>query len=128
LSFELYRFYCADSDITCLKAVVAPVPAAENSPLIHSISAQGALSEETKRQSLNERQRKVINRVPDGFEGKLTSSKWAALTKSSPDTALLDINNLVGRGMLVRSPGGGRSTSYSLAKVEGGNSQDDVPE
>jgi Fic family protein len=84
--------------------------------------------EETKRQSLNERQRKVINRVPDGFEGKLTSSKWAALTKSPPDTALLDINNLVGRGMLVRSPGGGRSTSYSLAKVEGGNSQDDVPE
>jgi Fic family protein len=67
---------------------------------------------------LNERQRKVINRLLDGFEGKMTSSKWAALTKSSPDTALRDINDLINRGILVREPGGGRSTSYALASVD----------
>jgi Fic family protein len=69
-------------------------------------------------QPLNERQRKVINRVLDGFEGKLTSSKWARLTKTSPDTALRDVKDLVKRGIFVQNPGGGRSTSYSLAKVE----------
>jgi Fic family protein len=74
--------------------------------------------EAIKGQSLNERQRKVINRLLDDFEGKLTSSKWAALTKSSPDTALRDITDLVKRGILVRDAGGGRSTSYSLAQVE----------
>ncbi|WP_313573740.1 Fic family protein [Brevundimonas sp.] len=66
-------------------------------------------------QSLNERQRKVINRLLDGFEGKLTNAKWAALAKTSPDTALRDINDLVSRGILAKEPGGGRSTSYSLA-------------
>jgi Fic family protein len=79
--------------------------------------------EAIKGQPLNERQRKVIKRVLDGFEGKLTSSKWATLTKSSPDTALRDINDLVQRGIFVRNPGGGRSTSYSLARVEQGKRQ-----
>ena len=64
---------------------------------------------------LNERQRLVISRLLEGFEGKLTTSKWAALTKSSTDTALRDIQQLVERGVLVRNPAGGRSTSYSLA-------------
>ncbi|RLP21860.1 Fic family protein [Mesorhizobium sp. YM1C-6-2] len=68
-------------------------------------------------QPLNERQRKVINRLLDGFEGKLTSSKWATLTKTSPDTALRDITDLVARGMLVKDEAGGRSTSYSLASL-----------
>jgi len=67
-------------------------------------------------QSLNDRQRKVINRLLDGFEGKLTNAKWAALTKTSPDTALRDINDLVSRGILVKEAGGGRSTSYSLCE------------
>jgi len=66
-------------------------------------------------QSLNERQRKVINRLLDGFEGKLTNAKWAALAKTSPDTALRDINDLVSRGILAKEPSGGRSTNYSLA-------------
>lgn len=65
---------------------------------------------------LNERQRKVIERLLDGFEGKLTSSKWAALTKTSADTALRDIRDLVERGLLTRDEGGGRSTSYSLVE------------
>ena len=64
---------------------------------------------------LNERQRRVIALLLDGFEGKLTTSKWAALTKSSNDTALRDIQQLVERGILVRNQAGGRSTSYSLA-------------
>ncbi len=69
---------------------------------------------------LNARQRAVINRLLDGFEGKLTSSKWATLTKVSADTALRDINDLVARGILLRDEGGGRSTSYSLKSVAPG--------
>ena len=64
---------------------------------------------------LNERQRDIVNRMLDGFEGKLTSSKWAKIEKCSPDTALRDINELVERGILQKDAGGGRSTSYSLA-------------
>jgi Fic family protein len=67
---------------------------------------------------LNERQRDMINRLLNGFEGKLTSSKWAKRTRSSQDTALRDITELIERGILVRDPGGGRSTSYSLAELE----------
>src|SRR6266702_5681642 len=62
---------------------------------------------------LNERQRHIVNRLLDGFEGKLTSSKWATIERCSPDTALRDIADLVERGILTRT-GGGRSTSYSL--------------
>jgi Fic family protein len=68
-------------------------------------------------QRLSERQRKVVNRLLEGFEGKLTSSKWAKLTQTSPDTALRDINDLVARGILIREASGGRSTSYSLADL-----------
>ncbi|MGN6651975.1 Fic family protein [Trinickia sp.] len=64
--------------------------------------------------SLNERQVKLLNRLLDGFEGKLTSSKWAAIAKCSPDTALRDINDLLMRGVLRKSEGGGRSTGYEL--------------
>jgi Fic family protein len=66
---------------------------------------------------LNERQRLVITRLLDGFEGKLTTSKWAVITKSSQDTALRDIQQLVDRGVLIRNAAGGRSTSYSLAAL-----------
>lgn len=64
---------------------------------------------------LNGRQRLMLNRLLDGFEGKLTNAKWAKIAKCSPDTALRDIQDLVERGVLVRGPEGGRSTSYSLA-------------
>jgi Fic family protein len=64
---------------------------------------------------LNDRQRLVVNKLLEGFEGKLTTSKWAALTKSSTDTALRDIQQLVERGVLIRNQAGGRSTSYALA-------------
>lgn len=68
--------------------------------------------------ALNERQVKVLNRLLDGFEGKLTSSKWAALAKCSTDTALRDIQELVTQGVLQRSGAGGRSTSYDLIARE----------
>jgi Fic family protein len=67
--------------------------------------------------AINERQRKVLNRLLDGFEGKLTSSKWAKLTKCSQDTALRDIDDLTRRGILKRDAAGGRSTSYSLQAI-----------
>ncbi|MCP3709013.1 Fic family protein [Paraburkholderia sp. CNPSo 3274] len=62
----------------------------------------------------NERQVKLLNRLLDGFDGKLTSGKWAAIAKCSSDTALRDINDLVARGVLRKAEGGGRSTSYEL--------------
>ena len=65
----------------------------------------------------NERQREIVNRLLNGFEGKLTSSKWAKLTKCSQDTALRDIEDLIRKKVLVKASAGGRSTSYSLAKV-----------
>lgn len=68
---------------------------------------------------LNERQVKLLNKLLDGFEGKLTSSKWAAIAKCSPDTALRDINELLARGVLKRSEAGGRSTSYELNDLPG---------
>ena len=64
---------------------------------------------------VNERQRKVINRMLDDFQGHLTTSKYARLAKCSNDTALRDIRELQERGILVKNPGGGRSTSYRLA-------------
>ena len=64
---------------------------------------------------INVRQRLVLTRLFDGFEGSLTTSKWATIAKCSSDTALRDILDLVNRGILVRNPGAGRSTSYSLA-------------
>ncbi len=65
-------------------------------------------------QPVNDRQRKILNALLDGFEGKLTSSKYAAITKSSQDTASRDISDLMARDMLVKDAAGGRSTSYSL--------------
>ncbi len=63
---------------------------------------------------LNERQRLMLNKLLDGFKGKLTSTKWAALADCSHDTAQRDIVALIDHGILVKDSGGGRSTSYSL--------------
>jgi len=66
---------------------------------------------------INNRQRDILNRLLDGFEGKLTSSKWALIENCSPDTALRDITELVDLGILQKGEAGGRSTSYSLVKA-----------
>lgn len=62
----------------------------------------------------NDRQRLIITKLLDGFEGNLTSSKYAKIAKTSPDTALRDINDLVEKGILIKSNSGGRSTNYLL--------------
>ncbi len=83
-----------------------------------AILAKARFWERIKEVPLNERQRLVLNRLLDGFEGKLTNSKYATLAKCSHDTALRDILQLVESGVLVRNAEGGRSTSYSLAGLE----------
>ncbi len=65
--------------------------------------------------SLNDRQRLLINKLWGGFDGKLTSSKWAKIAKCSQDTASRDIQDLIQKGMLIKDEAGGRSTSYSLS-------------
>ena len=84
--------------------------------ILASVLRKARFWESLAGQPLNERQRKVVNRLLDGFEGKLTNAKWAALTKTSSDTSLRDITDLLNRGILVKEPGGGRSTSYTLGE------------
>lgn len=67
---------------------------------------------------LNDRQRKVLNKLLDGFDGHLTSSKWATLTKCSQDTATRDIQDLIKRKILKQNQGGGRNTNYSLVDIK----------
>jgi Fic family protein len=63
---------------------------------------------------LNSRQRLMLNKLLEGFEGRLKTSKWAKIAKCSEDTALRDIKNLMGKGILKQEESGGRSTSYKL--------------
>jgi Fic family protein len=67
--------------------------------------------------SFNDRQKIMLNKLLDGFDGKLTSSKWAKIAKCSPDTALRDINDLLEQRILVKEIGGGRSTGYLLKDI-----------
>jgi len=69
---------------------------------------------EHRHQDFNGRQKKVLNRLLDGLEGNLTSSKWAAMNKCSQDTASRDIEDLIQKKILRKNPGGGRNTSYAL--------------
>jgi Fic family protein len=70
-----------------------------------------------REQPFNERQRNMLNRLLNGFEGKLSASKWAKISKCSPDTALRDIDDLVKRGIMVKEAAGGRSTHYVLSET-----------
>lgn len=81
---------------------------------LETVLAKARFWEKFAKAPLNERQIKVLNRVMDGFEGKLTTSKWAKLAKCSQDTAYRDILDLIERGAMQKDPGGGRSTSYSI--------------
>ncbi len=65
---------------------------------------------------INERQKLLLNKLLDGFEGKLTSTKWAKIAKCSQDTAQRDIQGLIVQAILVKDAAGGRSTSYSLVE------------
>lgn len=77
------------------------------------------------REAISDRQKVVLNRVLDGFEGKLTAKKWAALAKVSIPTAQRDINDLLERNVLRRNPGGSKNTSYDVAIIPASKSQTD---
>jgi Fic family protein len=85
---------------------------------LEAVTRKARFWERAARLTLNDRQRLVLNRLLDGFAGKLTTKKWAILAKSSHDTALRDIQSLIDQGLLKKDEGGGRSTSYSLAPLE----------
>ena len=70
--------------------------------------------EKHKNELLNSRQRLILNKLFDGFDGKLKTSKWAKITKCSTDTALRDIQDLMVKGILIKEESGGRSTNYKL--------------
>ena len=70
--------------------------------------------------AINERQKKILNKLMDGFDGKLTSSKWAKIAKCSKDSAVRDINDLIEKGILQREAAGGRSTNYELIRMPAG--------
>ncbi len=89
------------------------VDGAESS--LASVLRKARLWEQINQNPVNERQRKVINRLLEGFEGRLSTSKYARLAGCSGDTALRDIKILLDRGILAQAEGGGRSTSYRLA-------------
>ena len=82
---------------------------------LDSVLSKARLWQKINLQPVNPRQRRVIARMLDDFKGHLTTSKYATLAKCSTDTALRDLRELLARGIIVRNPGGGRSTSYRLA-------------
>jgi Fic family protein len=85
---------------------------------LSAVLNKAKLWQRINRRPVNERQRMVINRLLNGFQGFLTTSKYAKLAKCSTDTALRDIQELLDRHILVQNPGGGRSTSYRLAEAD----------
>lgn len=83
--------------------------------ILSNVLIKASVWERLGEQTVNDRQRKVLNLLLDGgFEGNLTAKKWGLLTKTSPDTGLRDINDLIDRGVLVRDEAKARATSYSL--------------
>ena len=95
--------------LNCLKHAIT-----SSEELLNAVLVKARFWKAYAGESFNERQRKVVNCLLDGFEGKLTSSKWAKLTNCSQDTALRDISDLVARGILVKDEAGGRSTNYEV--------------
>ena len=85
--------------------------------ILESTIVKAKFWEQHSQTSLNNRQRIMLNKLLDGFDGKLTSSKWAKITKTSPDTALRDIQDLISKGILQKDAQGGRSTNYELLGI-----------
>ena len=82
--------------------------------LLAAVVAKGQFWERAAPMQLNERQIKILNRLLDGFEGKMTTSKWATIAKCSQDSANRDIAALLDLGLMRKGEGGGRSTNYEL--------------
>jgi Fic family protein len=89
---------------------------AKANKLTAGVLAKGAFWRHIKQESIevSERQEKIINLLLNGFAGKLTTEKWGKLAKTSHDTALRDIQDLITKGILKQKKGGGRSTAYVL--------------
>lgn len=85
--------------------------------LLGAVLHKARLWQQINQHPINDRQRQVLNRLLNGFEGHLTTSKYAKLAKCSPDTALRDIRDLLDRRILLQNTAGGRSTSYRLAEL-----------
>ena len=81
-----------------------------------SVFRKARFWEKNAGKTINERQKLMLNKLLDGFEGKLTSTKWAKIAKCSQDTAQRDIQGLIEQRVLVKDAAGGRSTGYSLAE------------
>ncbi len=82
--------------------------------ILNAVLVKAKFWEQHQQTNLNKRQRLMINKLLDGFDGKLTSSKWGKITKASSDTALRDIQDLINKGLLRKEAQGGRSTNYEL--------------
>jgi len=82
--------------------------------ILAAVLAKTRLWEQHVYAAFNERQRDMLNRLLDGFEGKLTSLRWSTIERCPPETALQDLNDLVARGILRKQPADGRDTSYEL--------------
>jgi Fic family protein len=107
-----------DADITTwmlwfLDCLGRAIDGAEHT--LSGVLAKARFWDQHRHAAFNDRQRRLLNRMLDGFEGKLTTSKWAAIAKCSQDTAQRDIQALIDLGILVKDAAGGRSTSYSMA-------------
>lgn len=95
--------------LDCLKKAITA-----SNEILKKVLNKALFWEKHHASTFNDRQRIILNRLLDGFEGKLTSSKWAKIAKCSPDTALRDINDLIERKILIKEDAGGRSTSYRI--------------
>ncbi|HOE05359.1 MAG TPA: Fic family protein [Bacteroidales bacterium] len=99
--------------LTCLKHALL-----ETEESMQNIVRKAEFWEKHKNTPINERQRHMINKLFDDFFGKLTSSRWAKITKCSADTALRDIKDLIEKGILQKAEEGGRSANYTLVKSD----------
>jgi len=97
--------------LNCLKHALL-----ETEESMQTILRKAEFWEKHKETPINERQRLMINKLFGDFFGKLTSSKWAKITKTSTDTALRDIKDLIKKGILQQEEGGGRSVNYTLIR------------
>jgi Fic family protein len=113
----LERTQKGDTDVTAwldwfLACLLRAINAAEST--LSAVLSKADFWQRWAGTPMNARQIKLLNLLLDGFDGKLTSSKWAVIAKCSPDTALRDIQDLLDRGVLQKSAAGGRSTSYAI--------------
>ena len=95
--------------LACLDRAIS-----STSETLASVFQKASFWDRNSRTDMNERQKLMINKLLDGFYGKLNTSKWAAINKTSQDTALRDIQDLVGKAVLKKEEAGGRSTTYIL--------------